>query len=364
MTLDYIFKITVRSVKDFPILEVFPKFYQEVMIAFNKVKHIKPFHLLNNHELIQQPLWGNEYFKIGETHLYLKEWLKKSIYYVKDLINEAGNIKSDNELYRITNNHKNIVTEMYILKNYIMKKIRKFDVSIGPYVKIRGISHIVHKNKLVNIRECKSRDYYAILISKKESKGHMESIYSRMFNISDSAAWQRVYSQKLTGLRIPKLAEFNFKLLQNIVPNGNVICKWQKDISKFCEYCGDVETSEHMLFSCPRIQHIWNKVSALLKVKVTWKHLVCGYPSYDMSSKIITFNYIFTIVMYAILKENSACKFNKRKYSNSNIISIVQANLAYYNSILEKVEKHVQKSNIMLEVCEKLCINDNVLSLP
>ena len=46
---------------------------------------------------------------------------------------------------------------------------------------------------------------------------------------------------------------FYFKLLQNIVPRVKIICKWQKNMSKACEHCSEIETARHMLYECPRV---------------------------------------------------------------------------------------------------------------
>ena len=41
-----------------------------------------------------------------------------------------------------------------------------------------------------------------------------------------------MYLQKMICLTIPKLREFNSILLQNIVPNGKVLSKWQHSVDK------------------------------------------------------------------------------------------------------------------------------------
>ena len=60
-------RLLFRKTETFPFIEYLPHFYQEVSIAFSKA-----FDLLNNYDLMQQPLWGNEYFKIRGTCLYYR----------------------------------------------------------------------------------------------------------------------------------------------------------------------------------------------------------------------------------------------------------------------------------------------------
>ena len=135
---NYIFKMTTVSVNDFPILKVLPKFYCDMIIAFNKSKTKKPFHLLTKHEIMQQPLWGNDYFRICNTPLYFKQWIKAGMLYVKDLISNDGLVKGDHTLYRDIDVKQDIVKQLYIIKKVIIKKLKRIDTSIGPYVNIKN----------------------------------------------------------------------------------------------------------------------------------------------------------------------------------------------------------------------------------
>ena len=83
---DYIWKTSFRSIDDFPIIKTLPKFYQEVLLAFNKAKYIKPFYILNKHEVMEQPIWGSEYFKKQHSCIYIRGWIKADILYIKDIV--------------------------------------------------------------------------------------------------------------------------------------------------------------------------------------------------------------------------------------------------------------------------------------
>ena len=90
----------------------------------------------------------------------------------------------------------------------------------------------------------------------------MESIYSREFNFqTQENLLKSIYKQKICDLKIINLEEFNYKLLNNIVPCGYVINKWKANISKYCDVCGELETTKHMLYDCDRIYQLWRKIS-------------------------------------------------------------------------------------------------------
>ena len=85
---------------------------------------------------------------------------------------------------------------------------------------------------------------------------------------------------------MPKVCELNFMLFQNIVPCGKIICKWQKDVYNACEHCSEIDTTRHMLYECPHVLEIWNFVSTVINVNVNWKHIICGFPKYDVPNQI------------------------------------------------------------------------------
>ena len=98
-----------------------------------------------------------------------------------------------------------------------------------------------------------------------------------------------------------KLKEFNFKLLQNIVPCGRILSKWKANISENCNVCNEIETVRHMLFECERVKQLWIVISQILLYSIKWKDIVIGIPDYNCRSEKINFyNIIISIVAYAI----------------------------------------------------------------
>ena len=354
LPLEYWWKTNFRKSDSFPIVTKLPAFYQDVILAFNNAKYITPQYLLNKHDIVQQPIWGNEYFKINNSCLYLKNFIESRILYVKDLINNNGNIMNDHELYNCMQSKQDYLRSVYIVKNHVIKKIVQFDVNIAPYVKITDMRYIMYNNRRFLIEACKSKFYYEILCGKEQCRGSMESVYAREFSFENNKQiWHNIFMQKVL-LKIPKLNEFNFKILNNIVPCGNVLYKWQKSISKHCDFCNNIETTKHMLYECERVCNIWKDISSSVNVNITWKHIVCGFPSYEPSTKIQSINYMISIVTYAIFKENSYCKFKELKYGQVNLKAVVKQNIMYYDIVLKNVDPKIQIAVLCKCVCEKL----------
>ena len=352
---NYIWHMSFRSKESFPGITLFTPFYQDVILKYNHAKHIKPFNKMSKHEVIEQPLWGNEHFRIRNTCLYYKQWVDSNILYVKDLIKHDGSMKTENDFYNTIKVKTNIIQEIYVVKRYIIKRVLATQFDVAPYVQIRSKPVILHRNKLYTIDDRKSKFFYKILKEKCESRAHMESVHARMFNFNNSKnTWYSIYTQKIKTMKIPKVKEFNYKIISNIVACGNIISKWNCHVSKYCTLCNDIETTCHLLFECPHIRSIWAQLSSKLGFNITWKQIVCGWPDYNISNKIKCMNMIVSIIAYAIFKENSYCKYNKKQYTIENIKRSIKENMVYFRVILSLSDKDKECNRLFEIYCSKL----------
>ena len=140
----------------------------------------------------------------------------------------------------------------------------------------------------------------------------MEILYASEFLFENcQSIWFKIYTQKVIKIRIPKIREFNYKILHNYLACGKSLSKFL-EISKYCEYCQNIESIKHMLYDCYRVKRIWNNVSSFLKCDITWKTIVCGFPKYSSSTKIDCMNYIISCIAYSVYKVNNICKSDKK----------------------------------------------------
>ena len=335
LPMEYILKMNFKSLNHFPVLAKIPTFYQEIFIAFNKIKQIIPIHLTNSSELMEQPLFGNELFMNDHMCLYMKHWIQSNILYVKDLVDENGIIICDNQLYGLIKQKHSILQDMYIIKNTIVKYLKNLDLQTAINVNIGKDIKVIVNNKRYIIKDQKSNFFYSIVKNKVALRSDMEAVWSKQFGFKNTASlWNSVYTQKLKVFNDNKLAEFNFKVLHNIIPTGYNLSKWNTNISERCTICNEIESMHHMLYECTRVKSMWNLVSHALNVEIKWKHLVCGYILYDLSDKVNLLNLLYTVIMYAIFKHNSNSKFENTSYKDIHINKIVKKNVCYYRNVL------------------------------
>ena len=107
-----------------------------MLVAFNSVKTLKPMKLMNEHEIMEMTIWGNEYFKVNEECLFFKNWIAAGYFYIKSLIDKNGKIKSDDVFYESIVSWRDFYHQMFIIRKYVLKKVKCFQTGIAPYVKI------------------------------------------------------------------------------------------------------------------------------------------------------------------------------------------------------------------------------------
>ena len=72
----------------FDVITKIPMFYQQIFISLNECMTIKPINNLFDFEFLTQPVWGNEYFKFKNKHLYCRNWIESNISFIKDLLDK------------------------------------------------------------------------------------------------------------------------------------------------------------------------------------------------------------------------------------------------------------------------------------
>ena len=353
ISLNYLINMSFKTTIGIPVLKNMNNFNIEVLTSFNKCKDIKQFNLLSSNEVLRQPLWGNYYFKRDNCFCF-KQWTNAGFLYVKDLLDDNGIPLQDYILLNRIGHYPQMLSHLSVVKRYIVKTLGYEQYTNAKYTNIRQNYIILFENKLHCIVDKKSSFFYNILKSKIEKRGNMETIYSRNFVFENSRiVWNSIYKQKIVSMLAPKMSEFNFKILHNIIPSGYVLSKWNKNINANCNICNTAETTLHMLYECKKISKLWIIVSQCLGIDIKWKQIVIGFPLCEDSEKICIYNNVITIVAYCIFKDNMYCKYNDVKQSYTNLFIRVKKDLYYYQNVLSKGKlfKNVYYPKLMSALC-------------
>ena len=334
-------KMQFTNVKSFPVMKILPTFYQDILVSFNTCKVTDCIDTEN--ALLCKVIWGNNAFSNKGKCLYLPNWIKSGFIFVKDLFDEKGVFLSENTICERLCSTKNWISEYLLVKKCIMLHVKTVDCSTSQYINTSKLyqNMLIHNsNKQYDIRKLTSKFYYQMLVKKKCVRNYTEKCWQKQFGVSIlQGEWEEIYYRKVWNIQIKKIAEFNYKLIHKLVYGKYEVSRWKKDILPVCINCGEIDNAEHMLFKCNVIQSIWQKLSQLIKVNITWKHIVIGY---SVDGNIKTFrNMIVSIVAFCIFKTKIAYEIKKSK---GCIVQSIKKEVVRTINILEHVrDKELEK---------------------
>lgn len=157
--------------------------------------------------------------------LFFKNWFTCGILYVNDLLTDEGNFKSLADFKDCIKNKSNWLCEFNILSSVFKLLCRKFDFSNCKFINMQNNNHFNFYSGYENVLGQRCSFFYENLINKKFIKPCYQTVLQKEYNI-DSIDWKYIYKCKLLDISDKRLAEFNYKLLNNILCNNVYLSKW------------------------------------------------------------------------------------------------------------------------------------------
>ena len=360
MDINYLVKCNFKVLKNFTILNKVSQFYQDIILAYNKCKTVKPVVESKAYEIASDVLWGNERFKYKGECLYIRNWIDSGILYVKDILNENGCLMEGEAIMNKLKNKANWISEYCMVKRVckVVEQITQDLVNVSVNI-VNRAPCIYVKNKVLDVINRKSGFYYTILREQNFKVPYMQKVWSRELNMESlkfQSTWNKIYKVKIKQMPIKKLAEFNYKLLLGTLPCGYVLSKW-KDISEKCDVCYVKEDIKHMLFNCTKTHNIWNQVNNVMQIKLQWKHIVVGHYM-EQNTTTTQINWICCLVAYSIFKANNYCKWNQVNYRDCDVKSRVVNDLVYFCKVQNMCRSTYLKSTLITKLVDLLSHNN------
>ena len=334
ITVEYILKTNETNVKDFTLVHNMPLFYQEVFSCFNQCKKGKSVQNMSSCDLMQQPIWNNKQICFKGKTIEFTNWIKSGILYVKDLFDENGNFIDLAYLSNVLHNKNNWLCEYKCIKSIFRKLGKHFHFENAKFVNIRQTHHYYFMNGLHNVMGQRCNFYYNILLMKKFRRPCYQTIVARDLNIQDKKCWTNIYLNKVKDISDTKVAEFNYKLLNNILCNNYLVSKWNPTVKKECTVCGAIEITKHLIFECTNVKNIWTILGFILNFEVQWKHVLVGF-YYEKSEKVSMLNNLISYVACRMYKYKMFCRLETLEESEYAIRYNLKSSLKFYTSVLK-----------------------------
>ena len=217
------------------------------------------------------------------------------------------------------------------LKKVIDKVIRHHDTKSVCYIQ-KPLINIYCKRQKIDPQYINQKEMYNIYIARKFERPYTEKMWERILCLKFSQTeWNETYLYNLKFPEYKKFAEFKYKILLNILPCGEKVNRWNKNVSNCCAFCLEKESIMHMLYECKRVRKIWKVVGNCLKLLIQPKHIILGItdPHYVEVNRHIC----IIIVSYSIYATWCKCSFEKLNYSDINLYQVIISYLAFYSEV-------------------------------
>ncbi len=276
----FVLQMNFQSGKTFEAINQIPRFYQEVILAFNKSKMVKK--PLCRHDILNEIIWGNRLFTYKGKTLYSKIWIQSGIVKLKQIYDVQGRI--DHEMFY----------SMLIDKKNYFKHVTMITKALSQYkVILTRIDEMDNNNDMiVDIGENrKSKYFYEKLCFQKFETPYQENKWNRLFPDSN-IQWDKIYTLHFKMLKDKKIAEFSYKIKMNLLICESQLYLWKKSEINTCIYCNVKHSVEHMLFECIYAKDFWEMLSLLCNETFTFENVVIGNYDIKFDTAILTVAYI------------------------------------------------------------------------
>lgn len=328
--------MNIKNINDLPVLKLLPSFYQEVWLAYYSSKTCKTLNTMTNFDFFTSPIWGNDLFKFQNKCLFFKSWISCDILYVKDVFDETGKFFSEAYFLDRIKDKRNWVTEYTVVKKIILSKCKTFNTTQARYIKMPNPMKMLFYNgkSFVDLKTEKSSMYYKILLKQKVTRHYMEKVWQTKFKrIHSIADWKNIYVRKIKSIPCTKLREFNYKLIHNLIYPGYILNKWKPSVSRNCSYCSKLETTEHLLFECSRVEMMWKTIGEAIQVDLKFYHVIIGLDETYAEVTNKAKNTLITVICYSIFVSWIRCGDSKERYKYINLWNNMKISLNYYKKI-------------------------------
>ena len=248
------------DMKSLKILNNIPTFYSEVLCNFSYCLGKENIMEMSTTNFLKQQIWFNSLFLYKGQCLKMDNWIESNIIFVKDLYDDKGNFITENTLLEKLHRKENWICEFVIIYAVFKGYDQIFDCTKAKYCNSKLFNAFTLNKKQYDINLLNTKLFHSIYVNKNFVRPISERRWCKKFNFEyKSYSFQQIYIKKVKHPKISKFAEFNYKLLHNMLITNEGVNKWNKDISKDCEYCLEIEDIEHKIFNCKLVKPIWNK---------------------------------------------------------------------------------------------------------
>ena len=172
------------------------------------------------------------------------------------------------------------VTQVYT------QKYKKMDPNILVY----------NNSVLKELQDLRCKHFYQILILDKQQPVTSCARWEGLFPMSDFD-WKSVFKMPYVVARETYLQSFQYKLINRYLACRSNLHKWNKAPSPLCQDCTEVDTIDHHLYNCQKLQPFWEDLFSWLfevyglRINMSTLDILLGISNNNNDKLMNVFNY-------------------------------------------------------------------------
>ena len=315
-------------------------FWKDTLHCWKEITDIEQKNL-KNINILTEPLWYNNKFKIDGKSFFYKKLYDKGIYCLGHLIGENSMLMD----------YQTFTTYINIQFNFIqylgmVKVIQEFITNNNTVILNKITFPILPNTVSFFYKHSKgAKDMYNILISNKLTTPTGKVKWNNTFNLEDKN-WNTIFKLPFIATKDTKIRWFQTRINHNIIGTNSLLHKIDPTQSDKCSFCGThIETIEHIFWYCEKTQNLLiefeNKLG-ILNINLSYNKASFLFGMYLNSKIDIGKNLILLWLKYYIYK-------SKQQKASLNLSSALTHLKTYYELTKTSyiIENSVHKFDII-----------------
>ena len=221
------------------------QFYQELLLWWSEFR--ESFASESDWKII---VWNNKEIRIDNKPVYYKNYFKSGIIYIHDLLFNLNTIDS----YHYFSNK--IDKSNFLQWAGLCHSVPSHLKEISPDLPTISPSLLIG-NKIFDIKDKKSKDYYSLLVSKKAQLPNIIHKLKSDFNFTTQQL-KEIFSLPYLVALESYVKAFQYKVINSILYNNSKLCKIGFRINNACTFCNDEPENLYPFFyQCPHSKTFW-----------------------------------------------------------------------------------------------------------
>ena len=263
-----------------------------------------------------------------------KNFKNQGLIYIQDIIDKYGNIEHKCNLEnKYACEFKPLQYEGLIAaipKEW--KKVIKGDNQCIHFILKHNTSIKIDKEHKI-IDEISTKDMYWLLLNciRPKSEKKWKDVCNIDFSTED---WAHIYTLPGTITKDTRILSLQYKITHRILACNDKLNTWKIKDKKTCNYCNEVDTIEHYLYSCDVTYTLWKYIfnwwshATGISMPISRNEILFGLPNPNRDIVIKHYNYVILHGKYYI---------NKCKQSNTDTC-LYSFLLNVKNALIMKIE--------------------------